>query len=399
MSGTRGVTYAVALAAGLVLACGAGSASAASSVQMVFNPSISQLVIIGEADDDVIGVSVSGGTITITDTGTGGITTPAGPCTAIPTTTVTCPLTPPGGGPLVTFVVILGAASDRFVNQNLEVAQNQFLGDAGDDVIESGPGNDVVVGGDNDDTVRAGAGDDTLVSGPGTDVMDGGPGQDLATYSNEFAEVKVSLDGVRNDGTTGADNVLAVERVQGSLFNDVLLGDGAANELSGGDGDDTLVGGRGRDELFGQAGDDQLTGGGSRDRSSDHLDCGSGLDLALAGPSDLVEPGCERSGARVVSDTAKLDADGGVRVRVACPAEEGATCRGKLILLINGKRRSTGGRFKVKSGKTGNGSLELGGAGRRSLEQAGGSLIVEVRARTTEPGGKSSSEARVLLTG
>jgi hypothetical protein len=229
--------------------------------------------------------------------------------------------------------------------------------------------------------------------------MNGGPGSDVADYSNDPSGVQVKLDGVRNDGATGADNVLGVERVNGSAFNDLLRGDRGTNALFGDDGDDLIAGGRGGDELLGGDGDDHLTGGGSRDRSVDRLDCGPGTDVGLSGGTDLVEAGCERSGARVVSDSAKLGADGDVTVRVSCPAEEGATCRGKLILLINGKRRSSGGRFKVGAGKTGNGSVELGGAGQTALRKAGGSLIVNARARTKEPGGKSASEARVLLTG
>ena len=389
----------LALATGFVLAGGAATAHA-SQVSLATSPSVSQLVIVGDNDDDNIGVSVAGGTITVTDTGTGGITPPGGnPCVPVNPNTATCPLNPPGAGPIVFFIAILGAADDRFVNLNLAIPTGQFIGDNGDDLLETGPADDFAIGGNGDDILRTGAGDDSLFSDPGTDEMNGGPGTDLADYGQEFTGVRVTLDGVRNDGTTGADNVLATERIEGSDYSDVLRGDRAPNELTGGTGDDMLVGGRGTDELFGAAGDDHLSGGGSRDRSPDRLDCGSGIDVGLAAPRDLVEAGCERSGALVVSDSATLGADGEVQVRVMCPAEEGATCRGKLILLINGKRRSTTGGFKVKAGATRIAELELGGDGRRALERAGGSLIVAIRARTNEPGGKSTSEARVLLTG
>jgi Ca2+-binding RTX toxin-like protein len=397
--GIKGMGRTLALAAGLVLIGGVSTAHA-SLAQMGTSPTTSNLIVLGDPDDDNIGVSVAGGTITITDSGTGGIAPPGGnPCTPVDPNTVTCPQSPPGAGPLDVFLVVLGAANDRYVNQNLAVPISQLLGDAGDDYIESGPADDIVIGGNNDDTLRAGPGDDTLLSDAGTDEMNGGPGSDVADYSNDPSGVQVKLDGVRNDGTTGADNVLGVERVNGSAFNDLLRGDRGTNEFFGDDGDDLIAGGRGGDELLGGNGDDHLTGGGSRDRSVDRLDCGPGIDVGLSGGTDLVEAGCERSGARVVSDSAKLDADGDVTLRVSCPAEEGATCRGKLILLINGKRRSAGGRFKVGAGKTGNGSLALGGAGQTALRKAGGSLIVNVRARTNEPGGTSTSETRVLLTG
>ena len=398
MSGTRGFAAVCALAGGLVLIA-ASSASAASQVQLGLSPSLSQLAIIGEADDDIINVSVSGGTVTITDTGTGGITTAAADCTATPPNTVTCPVDPPTGGPIQFAVAVLGGGNDRYVNQNFTVAISQILGDAGNDLIESGPSDDFLSGGEGDDALLGGPGDDDLASDAGSDDMNGGTGSDTADFSNELAPVQVILDGLKNDGTGSADNVTATETVVGTLQGDLLRGDAGPNTLDGNGGDDVLVGGRGADELFGEAGDDHLTGGASPDGVADHLDCGSGVDVALRDARDLVEAGCERRGAAVDSDSARVRGKRRAKVQIACPSEEGATCRGKVSLLLNGKRVSTKGKFKVKPGKAANGKIALTKRGVETLRSAGGSLLVTVRVQTKEPGGSSISEARVLLTG
>jgi hypothetical protein len=396
----RRIALTCALAGGLLLSVGAATASAASVVQLATFPSASQLLIQGEADVDTIGVSVSGGTITITDTGPGGITTPPGPCTAIPTDTVTCPLNPPGAGPIFLLSVFLGASNDTYVNQNFVVPFSQVGGDAGGDELQTGPGNDVAFGGDGNDRLLTGAGDDTLLGDSGSDEMNGGPGTDMADFSQFLTAVSVSFDGLGNDGSPGeGDNVLGIESVAGTQFDDTLRGDDNANELDGNSGDDVIVGRRGSDDLIGDRGDDRLTGGASADGARDHLDCGGGFDIALADTRDLVEPGCERRGARIASDSAKLGRGSSVRVRVACPAEEAVSCSGKLFVLLNGKRQSKKARFKVRAGKTKSETLRLTKAGRVALRRAGGSLLVAVRAKTVEPGGTTASEARVLLTG
>jgi Ca2+-binding RTX toxin-like protein len=51
----------------------------------------------------------------------------------------------------------------------------------------------------------------------------------------------------------------------GTNGNDLLLGDAAANTLSGGNGNDCLVGGAGIDTLRGQGGTDVCIGGGGVD--------------------------------------------------------------------------------------------------------------------------------------
>ena len=389
----------LALSFALVVTAGAGSASAATQVQLGTSPQFSQLVIIGENDVDVVGVSEAGGTITITDQGPGGITTTTPPCATLDPQTVTCPLNPPGSGPVVFLAAVMQGDNDRFLNQNLDVI-TQAIGGTGNDVLETGPGDDFAQGDVGNDVVDTGPGADQLFWDPGDDEMNGGAGDDEAFFGNSFAPVNASLDDQPNDGPAGeADNLISVESVDGTLFDDVLVGDANANRLFGDNGDDLIVGRGGPDDLDGEDGDDTLNGGDSPDGARDRLDCGLGADLALSDAQDVVEVGCERRGASVTGETAKLRRRGKVKVLVSCPPEEGATCAGTLSLLSNGTVLSKNGSFEVGAGETRNGQLKLTRAGRRALHRSHGSLFVTAQAETVEPGGSSITEARVLLIG
>jgi Ca2+-binding RTX toxin-like protein len=109
--------------------------------------------------------------------------------------------------------------------------------------------------------------------------------------------VKVTLDGVANDGSSAdlnpdsglGDSVGAdVENIIGSSGNDTLVGSDAPNVIQGGPGNDiiqgggdtdTLDGGAGNDFLQGQAGDDHLLGG----AGDDILDGGTGKNTFSGG--------------------------------------------------------------------------------------------------------------------
>lgn len=86
----------------------------------------------------------------------------------------------------------------------------------------------------------------------------------------------------------------SVERIEGSRWNDVLIGDTGPNTLLGRDGDDKLEGFGGSDILVGGAGRDRLSGAsgfdclfaadGARDRL---IDCGEpSQGIALIDPGD-----------------------------------------------------------------------------------------------------------------
>lgn len=158
-------------------------------------------------------------------------------------------------------------------------------GKKGDDVIKpgggrdrvfAGRGNDVVTGctGGND-RVALGEGDDMMHPGysecgqlAGRDAIDGGPGRDTVSYETlSEGETRVIVD--LRSGTICVlkcdryppTTIASVEVIHGSPGDDVVRGDGKANELSGGPGDDQLNGRGGLDVLDGGDGHDTCTNG------------------------------------------------------------------------------------------------------------------------------------------
>jgi Ca2+-binding RTX toxin-like protein len=110
-------------------------------------------------------------------------------------------------------------------------------------------------GGAGDDLLSGGAGNDVLTGGYGNDRLLGGDGLDTASYAGSTAGVTVDLVlGVAVG--EGTDTLSSIEAVIGSLYVDVLSGDGLDNVLDGGSGDDRLIGLEGRDTLTGGWGAD-----------------------------------------------------------------------------------------------------------------------------------------------
>lgn len=119
---------------------------------------------------------------------------------------------------------------------------NLLYGDAGDDILEGR------------------AGDDILEGAAGDDRIDGEAGSDTASYARAAAAVTVNLGLAINDTIgAGIDRLISIENLAGSVFNDMLTGDGGNNRLSGGNGDDTLEGADGDDFIDGGAGTDTAT--------------------------------------------------------------------------------------------------------------------------------------------
>jgi Ca2+-binding RTX toxin-like protein len=197
--------------------------------------------------------------------------------------------------------VIWGGAGDDLIIGSL--GNDLLCGGAGSDLIHGGRGNDIVDGGAGDadrvigdlgdDQLRGGAGDfdevagslgiDILSGGPGNfdlvhgdygyDRMDGGAGRgDVASFATDVGSpsgggVRVSLARHRARGD-GHDRLFRFEGLEGSAFDDILVGNRRANLIEGGPGDDVIRGGGGADELKGGQGRDGCKGGDRRNRSS-----------------------------------------------------------------------------------------------------------------------------------
>src|SRR3954453_4271317 len=172
---------------------------------------------------------------------------------------------------------------------------DRVIGDLGDDHVLGGPGEgDEAAGSLGIDTVSGGPGDMDLVHGDyGYDRMDGGAGKgDIASFATDVGAgrsggVKVSLAAHRARGD-GHDRLFRFESLEGSAFEDILVGNRQANVIDGGVGNDVIRGGGGRDELNGGQGIDRCQGAKGRT-----LSCGREKKLKS---SAYVELDAERGG-------------------------------------------------------------------------------------------------------
>ena len=185
--------------------------------------------------------------------------------------------------------------------------------------INGTSGRDTFTGTRFDDEISGFGGDDLFQGSRGQDVLNGGSGFDSIDYSaftiiggiNFGDAVDVDLQrATQTGGFADGDTLISIENVGGSIENDVIRGNEAANIIVGNDGNDliegrdgddqlfgdssslrlgfnigfsnfepgndTLDGGAGNDQLFGEGGNDTLIGG----SGSNTLDGGSGIDTA-----------------------------------------------------------------------------------------------------------------------
>ncbi|HYE43667.1 MAG TPA: calcium-binding protein, partial [Caulobacteraceae bacterium] len=117
----------------------------------------------------------------------------------------------------------------------------RIRGLGGDDKLSGASGADTLDGGDGADTLLGNAGDDVLIGGTGDDLLDGGDGYDIADYGTAGAAVTLDFSGGQHvfAGEWGLDQLLNVEAVRGTAFNDTIYGNRNAT-IIGGDGDDIL---------------------------------------------------------------------------------------------------------------------------------------------------------------
>ena len=135
-----------------------------------------------------------------------------------------------------------------------------LLGSAWDDDLTGDAGANVLDGAD---------GYDVLVGGGGADILRGGLDYDMADYSGAAGGVVVKLNTgmATNDGDGASDQLVSIEDITGSDFDDLIIGDTIDNYLYGGSGRDVLIGGDGDDLLEGGNGAaNQLQGGLGDDR-------------------------------------------------------------------------------------------------------------------------------------
>ena len=145
-------------------------------------------------------------------------------------------------------------------------ASGEALGDTFDSIEDLIGSNhaDQLIGNAEDNSIAGGVGNDTLEGMGGADTLDGGGGTNTASYEHADGGVLVSMADaaniinaavrLNNTGHARGDHFINIQNLVGSVYNDTLIGDGAANHLDGGAGDDVLEGGAGADTLDGGLG-------------------------------------------------------------------------------------------------------------------------------------------------
>lgn len=160
--------------------------------------------------------------------------------------------------------ILTGDGTDTVDNRDGRVDGDIFLGDGTDSFDNRGG---TVTG-----SVHGDGGNDTFICNPGSaEILDGGDGIDLLDF-RYGPGVRLALDDSFDPaGAAAGDEFTGFEDVQGSRSdNDVILGNGVANQLFGNGGDDRLDGLSGNDMLSGGRGIDTLTGGAGNDRFRFH---------------------------------------------------------------------------------------------------------------------------------
>jgi serralysin len=137
---------------------------------------------------------------------------------------------------------------------------NYMQGGGGSDSIAGGLGDDTLVGGSGNDTVLGGVGRDLIVGGDGAgdDVYDGGEGVDTVRYTSATAGITVNLAAARDHARStqagdlagiGVDQLMSIENIIASYYDDILTGNAADNVFAGMTGDDFIDGGAGVDTV------------------------------------------------------------------------------------------------------------------------------------------------------
>jgi Ca2+-binding RTX toxin-like protein len=217
--------------------------------------------------NDQMTITISGGVLTLTDPPS--IFGAGDGCTMVTPHEVRCT------APLFTTLLVRGLDGDDVITNATSVGSR----------IDGGLGSD---------RLNGGSGDDRLIGGFGADVLNGGGGSDTAVYSENAGRTAVHADldgatgddGGPEDGPAGARDTIAadVENLEGTIRDDVLIGNAGPNVISGTGGHDLIQGLGGADQLTGR-------GGGT-------VDGGAGTDVCISDLTGLPEQpdtflGCE----------------------------------------------------------------------------------------------------------
>ena len=289
----------------------------------------------------------------------------------------------------------------NFENLSGSVYGDTLTGDSGDNVLAGDTGNDTLLGGAGSDILYgdgrvqvdshglggSGAittfadiatvdptqvdGNDTLDGGAGDDILNGGGGNDTASFASwtEGVTVGIGTGGngfATNDAGTENDQLISIENISGSAYNDFINGNNDANVLTGGDGGDALFGRGGDDIMIGGNGDDFLRGS----DGADTLDGGAGWDRVssfVTAPTSGIHFDLNIQG--VAQDTGQ-----GMDTLIGIEHASGTTLD-DVLTGNGGDNWLWDGSDGVAGGSTGNDTMS-GGAGNDLLETGGGNDVL-----------------------
>jgi Ca2+-binding RTX toxin-like protein len=122
-----------------------------------------------------------------------------------------------------------------------------------DDTVTGNGGDNFFFGNGGADIFYGGAGGDYFEGGAGNDYFDGGDWYDNISYNNATSGITVNLNletgQISDDGDGGADTIVNVETVSGSIHADTFLGNDGDNQFIGNGGNDFINGGNGYDQV------------------------------------------------------------------------------------------------------------------------------------------------------
>jgi len=183
------------------------------------------------------------------------------------------------GFPSTTSVMVLGGdGEDDLTGGETEDA---LVDGAGDDAVSAAGGDDAVPNNEGADELDAGPGEDLFISDAVCegDLLDGGPDRDNANWANFGTAVAIDL-GTGTAGLVGGgqpecgggtlSSLGGIEDIEGTSFDDTLVGDSGDNQLLGRAGSDSYFAAAGNDSILANSGDTDTT-----------IGCGPGWDTAL----------------------------------------------------------------------------------------------------------------------
>jgi len=191
--------------------------------------------------------------------------------------------------------LVTGIANDGFGTTDKLINIYNVEGSSFNDVLIAHSSGSVLDAGAGDDQLNGNTGNDVMLGGAGADFMDGKTGVDTTTYIGSDAPVYVNLssedvflispvDGlpvglIANGGIGGeaeGDQIFNVENVQGSVYDDVLVGGNTSINVDGFLGNDLIVAAPNGQVLDGGMGEDWVSYSRSNAAVNVNLATGSG---------------------------------------------------------------------------------------------------------------------------